>query len=312
VLVILSVAALVMVGFVALVIELGRLGTAKHEMNQAADAAALAAGMRLPNQKTGAQSAISVAELNGAEAVEVQYPKARSVSVTCSQALPSLLAGIWGVKTTQVRAACSQTQTDPVTSVTRHLRPLAVHPSTYTLSKSVTLTLAVLPKDAKALAKKTASRYVALSLGGTGATTYVENMEVGYAGTVAVRDTLKTEAKSMAKANRTAIVKDPKTRQALFQQAGRAPYNDDGATYSHPDYPYGDPRIALVAVGSNFGGGVTKRNVDVAGFAAFYVRAVSKDGRQLTGRFLEYSVSPGPATDAGQTDYGLRTCWFVR
>lgn len=315
ILVVLAVAVLVLIGFLALVVELGRLEAAKQNISEAALAGALAAGARLPNRETGTRAARTVCLANGADTVTVDYPDERRVSLTCSQRMPFFFAGMWGLRSTRVRARTTVTQTAPVTSVSSVLRPLAVPASTYTRSRWLQLTLAVLPRDRRALSRRGARRFVALSPGGTSILTYVRefvtNMEEGYRGTVAVGDRVESPRQSMRQAIVTAVVRDSRTERALFQQARRAPYSDRGTTYSYPNYPYGDPRIVIVALGSRFGGGSSRRQVTIAGFAAFYLQSVSRDGNRLRGRFLEYSLSPGHATSASQTDYGLRTYYLT-
>lgn len=314
VLVILTIALMTMIGFLTLTVELGRLGVAKEQAAKQADLAALAAGVRLPNQTTGAPAARTVATENGADAVTVSYPTSRSVAVTCTENFSYFFAGIWRFRSAQLRKRTTVAQTNPIASISDWLRPIAVNADAYDLTQTLTLKLTALSK--KSDFKN--DSFVALCLGDNSLNTYTGNLQDGYAGTVQVGDIVDTgpgpggpgkgkkkrswPLTTIAEANVTGIQNDPATGESLFQRAVLSPYNDNGGTYTYPDYPYGDPRIMPVALAT----GSASSKVEVLGFGAFYVQNLTGGGQNLQGRFLEYSIGTGRAGGAA-TDYGLRS-----
>lgn len=99
----------VLLGFAALVVDLGRIYVAKADLQKAADAASLAGVMDLNNIPTAYQTAIDYAGKNNnyvltTEPVSPYEGDDKKLKVTCKSSVPNTFARIWGDNETEISA----------------------------------------------------------------------------------------------------------------------------------------------------------------------------------------------------------------
>jgi len=301
-LVVLSVALLVLVGMAAISIEVGRVARIKGWLVNVCDCAAIAGASCLPNATLATQEAERISDENGVDIKTISFPASNQIKVVGRENFAYMLAGIWGFTTTQVTAQSVAERAGVVTSISRGVLPLGISTGAYDQSSSVTLSfLTGGPLGS--------FNFVSLAWNDSSSATYINNLENGYDGTIGLGVT-QYSGSVLSSDNRTAIVSDSGTGRALFQQATQPPRNDTGSNYTYPDYPKGDPRIALVVLVEEATG---TRNVNVRGVGAFYLSSVSMDGTQITGRFLSIALPATRASSDGTgTDYGVRTYRLIQ
>jgi len=133
----------------------------------------------------------------------------------------------------------------------------------------------------------------ALSLGGTGATTYENNLQYGYAGKLQVGDVINTE---------TGNISNP-TKRAIDYRIGLCNHSPT-CTPAHFDPAC--PRILLIPVyRENVEADGQIKNITISGFAAFLVDGVSGQGNDnyINGYFIRLVIDG--ETSPNQVDYGL-------
>lgn len=99
----------VLMGFAALVIDVGRIYNVKSEMQKAADAAALAGAQELPTASTAISTAKNYAGLNGAEktntSVTTPYKgDSNKIEVVCTMNVQYTFARVLGLTDADVSA----------------------------------------------------------------------------------------------------------------------------------------------------------------------------------------------------------------
>jgi hypothetical protein len=128
-----------------------------------------------------------------------------------------------------------------------------------------------------------------LSLGGTGAEVYRQNIEWGFHGRVKVGDVIDTEPGNMVGPTKQGT-------SARVDRANQPPWANDTGN----DYHYGNPRIVIVPVISPLSNG--RSQVTVMGFGAFFISWFR--GKEVTGYFLGYTI---PNAGGTGPDYGVTT-----
>jgi len=109
VLVLTTLLLVVLLGFAALTIDIGRVYITKSKLQNAADAAALAGALDLPNSSTAISTAIDYAGKNGAQESETTpnspYDQdLTKIEVTCRKTVSYTFARVLGLKQTDVSA----------------------------------------------------------------------------------------------------------------------------------------------------------------------------------------------------------------
>lgn len=99
----------VLCGFAAFVIDIGRVSIEKTDLQNAADAAALAGAQDLPSASTAKNTAIHYAELNGVDSSNVTATSpyngdSAKIEVVCTQTVEYTFARVLGFTTTEVSA----------------------------------------------------------------------------------------------------------------------------------------------------------------------------------------------------------------
>ncbi|WP_051275885.1 pilus assembly protein TadG-related protein [Desulfovirgula thermocuniculi] len=276
-----------LLGFGALVTDLGRYYLAGQQLANAVDAAALAGAGELAqsgSEQSAVEAARQVALANGApqETLEVGVspgpPGEKVVRVQAKRRVDFFLARVLGFGAAEARAqaAASACGVYALTGVA----PLLVARQDFRFGELYTL---------KYGDPFTPGNFGALALGGRGACNYERNLIYGYPGRVAVGDYVTTEPGNMSGPTFYAL------RQRLAMCSG-------GCTPERLEP--GCPRVLIVPL---FDPALPPRGRDevrVEGFAAFFVDQADAARDEIRGRFLRYAVE-GEGSFEVPADTGL-------
>ncbi len=278
----------VMMGFAALVIDIGNLYLNRIRLVNMADAAALAGVQDLPNSpELAVNNAYRYAAQNGmnSDIVGVSISTNNTVvTVNVTRTVPFFFAKIFGMISTDV-AARAVAGIKPITGVS-DVVPFGVVKQEFIYGQTYTL------KDGAGSGYD--GNYGALALGGNGANIYRGNIENGYSGQLRIGDWVYTEPGNISGATSTGV----EYRISL----------DPTATFA--TVQAGSPRILIVPIiDSLIVNG--RSEVQIVGFAAFFLEGVGGEGNKnyVTGRFLEMVVLGD--TGSGDTSYGLYGCSLI-
>lgn len=290
-------------GFAATSVDAGRVYVDRQRLHDVADVAALAGAALLPDQAAAAAAAGAVAADNGVTAgLSITFPDSRTIAVEAegttnllfTPVLDTLLRevgfhvasriSVSGVGAVWPRGAAGVSggggSGNGWDLVTGGAVPLATEMKAFAYGELVALK--VNPGNG------TGGNIHTLALGGSGADTYRQNLERGYAGVVRVGDRFYTEPGNMT----------GPTRQGVNWRIDL----DPEATFD--TVRPGSPRLVFVAVVDSSIGADGRTEVEVQGFAAFFLEGAN--GGEVTGRFIRW-LTPG---DSGGPDFGLVTLRF--
>src|SRR6188768_1474758 len=100
----------VLIGFAALVLDVGNWYAQKRFVQNAADAAVLAGAQDLPNIGTAQTTAQSYVTKNGGGVTNVTFPTANKIRVTVTRNTPTYFAKIFGLSSVNVAAQATATR----------------------------------------------------------------------------------------------------------------------------------------------------------------------------------------------------------
>lgn len=262
--VLLSFAIAGLLGFTAMVVDVGVVYTERTRLSNALDAAALAASLEIHN---GEHQVINVAkqylEKNSIDPNEVEISVSdNSIELKGKRNVKHFFAPVIGIKDSDVSSR-SKAIIGPVGAVRGGVRPFAVEMFDYEYGDQV-----VLKADAGSGYK---GNYKAVALGGTGASNFRANALFGHNGTIKVGDWIPTETGNMAGATND-IKNYINSELSSFDSFER----DTIRVWTIP----------LVNTLQVNGRG----EIQVMGFGQFYVEdAQNKGGKvELTGRFIQF------------------------
>lgn len=269
-----------MLGFAALVTDIGLLSSKKAKLQNTTDAAALAAVTELVNGETNARSkAVEYIAINGLsqELFNITFPDSNSVLVAASQSVPLIFAKLMGINEAGLSVRSKAIKGNLSSAI--GIRPLAVEYFQFVYNTQYIL------KEGAGEGYK--GNFGAMALGGTGAAVYRNNLKYGYNSVIRIGDWLTTETGNMPSPTEEGIdyvmnscTHTPKCTIENFE----------------PDCP----RVITIPVVDTLE--VNGRNeVQVTGFARFLVSGYQKnDGHlEVVGYFIE-SVSDGDISDAAR------------
>lgn len=287
--IIVTVSLIGVLGFLALVIDVGFLFLEKNKLSNAADAAVLAGAQELPFDTNKAINiANHYAVVNGASLDKVSLAITENnskIEANINNDVIFAFAKILGFDKANV-VADSVAIVGPVTKVYDGIRPMVVEQQTLTYGQQV-----ILKENA---GDGYSGNYGAVSLGGNGSKVYENNMKYGYKGALKVGDIIYTETGNMS----------GPTYEGVTYISDR-----DFSTFNNYDRDslriWTIPIVDCLEVRGN-------KPVRIVGFAAFFVEgAYKKSGKtEVTGRFIEF-VTNGDI-DTGQTDYGLKGVKLIK
>lgn len=276
-------------GFLALVIDVGLLFAEKNNLSNAADAAVLAGAQELPFDST---KAIEIAEQyavkNGGSLDKVNISITENntkIEANINNDVIFAFAKILGFDKANV-AVDTAAIVGPVTKVYDGIRPMAVEKQSFTYGQQVVL------KEGAGDGYK--GNYGAVALGGKGANVYRDNIKFGYNGELKVGDIIDTEPGNMS--------------GPTFQGIE---YIVDSDNYSFNNFARDSLRIWTIPIVDSLDVN-GRKSVTIVGFAVFFMEdAEKKSGKtEVTGRFIEF-VTNGDI-DTGQTDYGLKGVKLIK
>lgn len=292
-LVMVTVGMVAFLGFAALVTDIGLLVLNKQRLSNSVDAAVLAGAHELPvNPVLARDIAVNYALMNGCNSdtplitADNSHPNSK-ITVTATTVVNFTFARVLGINSGTVSARASAR----VAGLTSFIgaAPLAVPNQTFDFNTLYTLKQGSNSTDPSLLGSGT---YGALSLGGSGASNYADNLKYGYDQKVSVGEVINTETGNMSNPTKDAID---------YRISISSP--SDTPTNFNP----GSPRILLIPVYEPVTIQIGQvKSIRVVGFAAFFVEQVIGEGNEnyIDGYFVRM-VANGDS-DFGQTDYGLQ------
>jgi hypothetical protein len=308
-LVITAILLVVLLGAVALCVDIGRLYLTRQYLANTCDAAALAGGTELPRQDKATAKALECAGANQGTPLEktsiyqVSFPAdgmtakgATKIRVDGEQVVPHTFARVLGFGSRPVGAYAVVLKTGSIGWVNDQVVPWGIpwydkdgNPYQYDNGVEYLLKVGSQTELGDGTRPMVGGNFWALALGGTGASNYRENIAWGYQGQVAIGDVVDTEPGNMV----------GPTNQGTGGREDRAdqpPWADD--TWN--DYDYGNPRTVIVPIISPLSNG--RAEVTVIGFAAFFLSSCT--GKEVRGYFIGYTI---PNAGGTGPDYGVYT-----
>lgn len=280
-----ALAMTVLLGFAAIVVDVGILYFNRVALSNAADAAALAGVQELPaNPRQAEAKAVSYAVKNGVEEsrITTALPDSHSIRVTVSRTVPLGFARVFGIASSDVGAS-AKARIGAVGAVWG-AAPFVVPDQEFVYGESYTLKYGG--------GEGEHGNFGGLALGGRGAGNYEDNIKHGYQGWLRVGEWQETEPGNMS---------GPTVRGVEYRisQCHHSP----PCTFDHCAKDC--PRVLLVPVADFDPEELHGRSmVRLVGFAAFFLEGVVGHGNkcEVTGRFIRWAVD-GELGGAG--DYGV-------
>lgn len=271
-----------LIGFAAVVVDIGLLFVNRAELVNIADAAALAGVQDLPGSRNYAVSnAKSYAGRNGRAGDTVAATVANddlSITVQARRTVPLGFAKIFGLSSYTVGASAKAT-VRPLKSASG-IVPFGIVWQDFQFGQRYSL------KEGAGSGYH--GNYGALALGGNGASTYRNNIKYGYDSELKIGDWVSTEPGNMSGPTSDGVnyrvSQDP---ASSFETVSRS-----------------SARIVTVPVIDSLPGH-GRGDVQIVGFAAFYLEGVGGQGNSnyVSGKFLQM-IAPGQVSDSG-SGYGL-------
>jgi hypothetical protein len=302
---------IVLLGMVALAVDVGRLYLHRQQLQTACDAAALAGGIELPDKAKATIEAREAALANGMDMYAVSFPAdgltltgATKIRVDGQRTVQHGFAQVLGFQSRPVGAHAVVLRTETVGWASGRVVPWGIpwygpegDPYEYNNGVEYLLKVGSRTSLTDGSTAKTGGNFYPLALerslgdGGSGGAVYEHDITWGFDGPIQVGDITDTEPGNMVGPTRHAVVTDD---DSLFVRATQDPWADD--TWSH--YDYGNPRIVLVPIISPLGNGRTE--VEILGFASFWVESCK--GHEVRGYFIDYTI---PDAGGSGPDYGV-------
>ena len=276
----------VIIGLMTLTVDAGLLYLSKSRLQNTVDSVALAAiSAYAEGQEKMLEEAYKYSDLNGVPSEELNIDISennRRVTVTANKSVTMYFAKIFGISNADVGTSAAAVA-GPITSM-KGIRPLGVAEQEFIYGETYTLK--------HGGGGGTTGNYGALAFGGTGASTYLNNLTNGYsAHQIKVGDEIATETGNMDGATFDGI-----------DNILNSDLNDYGEDLSQIKQDC--PRLITIPVIDSFD--IAGRSiVKVVGFASFFLDDVVKvNGKtEITGRFIK-SIGEGVIDETGD-GYGL-------
>lgn len=288
-LVLVAAALIALLGFSAIVVDVGVLYLNRERLSNAADAAALAGAQFLPEDPaTAVSTARHYALQNGIQTGEFSVnvgADGRSITVDVQRQVSLYLEKVFGDSAAQVRshAKAEIGGVDEVWGVA----PLGI--SDQTLQYGTLYSLKAGGGGGEH------GNFGALALGGCGASNYEDNLREGYEGWLKIDDVVETEPGNMS---------GPTERAIEDRISGH-----ESCTFD--DYCLNCPRVIITPVYQYLGELHGRSQVKIVGFASFFLDGVTGQGNDsyVNGYFIERLLS-GARSNSG-ADRGTRSVKLV-
>jgi hypothetical protein len=302
-----------LLGLGALVTDIGMFYAQKAKLQNAVDASALAGVQELPKNPTSARTiAQDYASKNDTSNITVTLNTSNSkITVVAEKKVPTYLAKIWGIREGNLSAKASAMIVPPTALV--GAAPLSIEKQEFIYGVPYTLKSGAGQIE---LSGRYKGWFGALQLGGSGASTYFDNLKYGYQKSISIGDIIQVEDGNMSGPTQQGV-------KARLDWDTRVPPNTfDNYDRKAPQILY----VPVVEIVSREGGAV--HSVKIVGFASFFLEGVTfnGDGSIITGRFIKTLVpnnqSSGSLSDllrqeeqmssgTSSTNFGLFTSKLV-
>jgi putative Flp pilus-assembly TadE/G-like protein len=289
----------VVVGSLALVLDMGTIYFNQIRMQVASDSAVLAGGEYLPSYPDQAIStARSYAELNGLLNSEIKSVQVtldnKEVTLTATRQLPCFFCAVLGEGTAhaQVSGGSSGASSGVNATATSGIVPIRAVTGVVPIGVDYRTPLNYGTQVILKQGQVGPGNWNPLALGGTGASNYSTNVENGYSGLTTVGDLLGTEPGNVV----------GPTRTSFSYRINEGLNSDQSGTFDN--HTLGDKRVMIIPLVdfSNING---SSEVPLKGFAMMWI--VSCDGAgNVTCYFIQESV-PGAIPDPNGTASGATT-----
>jgi Flp pilus assembly protein TadG len=253
----------VLMGAVALGVDISIFYFNWARLQTAADAAALAGGSYLPGNPTQAvATAKQYATLNGTASGEITsvVPAGNNMSITVNlkRSVPYYFAKVLGFVSSPVAASATASLQNVGSAI--GISPIGLQYNTaYTKGQQITLYEGVGPGN-----------WGALALGGSGASTFSNNLANGYQANVNVNDWLDVQTK-------TGVMDGP-VKSGINARISAGLSSDPDGTFS--SHTLDDARVMLVPM-VDFAGINGSSQVPLKGFAEVWLVGISGGGSKL-------------------------------
>ncbi len=290
----------VLLGFCAIVTDVGLLYAQKAHLQNSVDAAALAGVQELPTDRSKAEEkAIDYATRNGLPAVTVSFEANNAIIIVqATQQAPTYFARIFGITEEQISVSAKAMMVPP--DGMSGAVPLSIQEQEFEFGEKYVLKSGggsgtsdwYLDDDKNNSARKVEDTsgnsgwYGALELSGSGANTYEYDLANGYDGTLRVGQVLDVKHGNMSGPTADGI-------NTRLNSDTRVPKNTiDYFDRNAPQIVY----IPIVKIISESGYSI--HTVQIVGFAAFFLEGVAGNGNQsvVTGWFIRTLASNGQAS----------------
>lgn len=280
---------LVLVGSLALVTDAGVLYINKGKMVNALDSAVLAGVRELPaNPGEALLVANNYGNINGLTTEETSFQvdsDQHSISGYANREVELCFARALGINRKNVEVR-SKARIAPISS-TGGVVPFGVIEDGFTFGEVITLKEGAGGPDHKGW-------FGALSLGGTGAHIYRDNIKYGYPEEISIGDIISIETGDMSGPTKVGV-------EYRIDQCPHTP------RCSISSFVEGCPRILIVPIINieTFNESGHPFTVKVKGFGAFLAEEYTGNGNEnlVRGAFIQYVIPGKPSSDAG--DFGL-------
>lgn len=292
---------------VSVEVDSGRLYVAAHRDQIVSDAMTMAAAQHVYDVDQATASAVTVKSLYASELGTTLnytltfYPTGAdiptSVKVSVTESVPTFFQAVTGTNYTTAAPAAA-TRAIP-SALTQGAVPIGVQydqdfdlPADGKASETV-VTLKLGSSD-----KKKGNTYALDFDSSAGASDWSKWLSYGYTSRIAVGDVIKSKTGTMSGPTADALVNDANSR---LNRAANAPYDEDTYDNFHP----GNPRIVIFPLvdWQNSKGG--SANLEVKGFAAFWIESYNDNSKQISGRFVRAVTTgswPGVSVDTTSSD----------
>lgn len=286
----LAFAMVAIMGFTALVIDVGLLFVERNKLVNALDSASLAGAQELPTKPLKAREiAENIAKVNGVPSDNINIllnTNNTEIMIEGYKEVDYLFADILGIDKGSV-AANSGAIIGSASVIYNGARPLVVEKQILTYGAQV-----VLKEDS---GDGISGNYGVVALGATGSKNFESNLIYGYEGRLKIGDVIYTETGNMS--------------GATYNGVKHVVSTDPSATFD--SYERDSSRIWTIPVIDSLEV-KGRKPVTIVGFAAFFVEGVKKKSGQteIKGRFIEFATNAD--IDTTIIDYGLKGIKLVK
>lgn len=263
----------VLMGFTALVTDLGLMYYNKIQVANAADAAALAGIQALPGDELKARNlAQEYAEKNGVTSISVEIAEdKKEIEVLAERTINLMLARVLGINNSTAKAS-SAASLEPLTGV-KGIVPLGVPEQEFIFGETYVLKSAA-GDDPEG--EYHPGWLGLLALQGPGAKLYLEDLKYGFDEEIEIGDILNIQTGNISGNTFDGI-------QYRIDQCTHQPY------CTADSYQEDCPRLMFVPVIRTY----EDKTIEVMGFSVFLVDSVEGMGNEsyITGKFVRHTIS---------------------